>query len=85
MKDFMSVAKTIGHHGQILCKGFLRMVFGAATAGLLGSAIYGFIMIATDSGWTAVCEFVAAIAMMVFAVTCMYIQGGNGKKRGARR
>lgn len=82
MKDFRSVCNTIGHHGKILAKGFIRMMFGAATAGLFAMAIYGFIMISTEDGWTAVCEFIASTATVVVAMSCMYAQGGVKKRRG---
>lgn len=82
MKDFKSAARTIGFHGKILAKGFIRMLFGAATAGLFALAIYGFAMITSESGWTAVCEFIAATATVVVALSCMYAQGGVKKRRG---
>ena len=82
MKDIQSVCKTIGRHCKILLKGFMRMVYGAATAGLVGLAVYGFVMISTESGWTAVCDFIASTATAVVALTCMYAQGVT-RKRGA--
>lgn len=82
MKGFKSVAKFVSRHGKILLKGFLRMVYGALTAGLFALAIYGFAIITTESGWTAVCEFIAATATAVVALSCMYSQGGS-RKRGA--
>ena len=84
MKDIKSVAKTIWHHTKILWKGFKRMVCGAATAGLIALAVYGFVMISTESGWTAVCDFIASTATMVVALSAMYAQGA-GYKKGAKR
>ena len=84
MKDFKSVAKTIWHNTKILFKGFKRTVYGAATAGLIALAVYGFVMISTESGWTAVCDFIASIATMVVALSAMYAQGA-GYKKGAKR
>ena len=84
MKEFNSVCRTICCHGKILWRGFLRMAFGAATAGLIGMSVYGFVMITTEHGWTAVCEFIAASATAVVALSCMYAQGAN-RKRGATR
>jgi FtsH-binding integral membrane protein len=82
MKDFKSTVRTIGFHGKILAKGFIRMVFGAITAGLLVLAIFGFAAVTSESGWTAVCEFIASTCMVVFALCGLYLQGGSNKKRG---
>lgn len=84
MKDFKSMAGAIGHHGKILAKGFARMVYGAATAGLIAMAVYGIVMIPTEGGWAAVCDFIVSTATMVVALSCMYAQGA-GKKKGAKK
>ena len=84
MKGFRSVCETIGHHGKIALKGLVRMVYGAGTAGLIALAVYGFIMIPTEEGWVAVCEFIGSTATLVVALTCMYAIGA-GRKRGAYR
>ena len=84
MKDFKSVIKCVRYHGKCLLKGFARMMYGSGTAGLFAMAIYGFVMIPTETGWTAICDFVASTATLAVAVTCMYAQGA-GVKRGAKR
>ena len=84
MMDFKSVFKSVKHHGKILWKGFKRMVYGAATAGLMGLAVYGFSMIPGEGGYTAVFEFVGAICTMGVAMVCMY-QQGCCNKRGAKK
>lgn len=84
MKDLKSVVDTVSYHGKILWKGFLRMICGAMTAGLIGLAVYGFVMITSENGWTAVCEFIVATSTLSVAVTSMYAMG-TGRKRGARR
>ena len=84
MIGFKSAARAIGIHGKVLWKGFIRMMFGALTAGLFALAIYGFVMVSTEGGWNAVCEFIAATATTVVALNCMYAQG-TGKKKGAKR
>ena len=87
MKDFKSAAKVIGFHGKIALKGFLRMLFGAGTTCLMAFAVYGYLTVSSESGWAAVCDFVAATAMLTVALICMYVQGGSGKKTkgGSRR
>ena len=82
MKEFKSAVNAIATHGKVLWKGFVRMMFGAATAGLIGLAVYGFIMIPSEGGWTAVCEFIAATATAFVALNCVYAMGGAKKRRG---
>lgn len=84
MIEFKSFTKSMMHHGKILWKGLKRVVYGAATAGLIGLAVYGFSMIPSEGGYTAVFEFVGAIATMGVAMMCMYQQGCCNKK-GAKR
>ena len=84
MKQFKKAARAIGNHGKIALKGFVRIICGACTACLLGLAIYGFVMVSTETGWSAVCDFVTATATAVLGLACMYIQGGNCKKRSAK-
>ena len=82
MKEIKSAVNAIAVHGKILWKGFIRMLFGAATAGLVGLAVYGFIMIPSEGGWTAVCEFIGSTATVVVALNCVYVIGGAKKRRG---
>lgn len=84
MKNFKSVVNAVKAHGRCLLKGFGRMVFGAATAGLIAISVYGFVMVTTETGWDAVSDFVASSASMVVALTCTYTMGGHVKK-GAKR
>lgn len=84
MKQFKKAASAIGNHGKIALKGFVRMMCGACTACLLGLAIYGFVMVSRETGWAAVSDFITSIATAVVGLACMYIQGGNCKKRGAK-
>ena len=74
--------KTIGYHGKILWRGLKRMLYGTATAGLFGMAIYGFVMIPREGGYIAVCDFIGAIATMLMALVCMYHQGCGKKRKG---
>lgn len=83
MRDFKSIIKAAICHGKILGKGFVRTLYGACVAGLIGMTVYGFIMIPSEGGYMAVCDFVGAIATMVIAMTGMYAMGGN--KKGAKR
>ena len=82
--DFKSATECIWYHSKILCKGFARMVYGAATAGLFAMAAYGFIMIPTEGGYIAVCDFIGSTATTCVAIACMYSLGCR-KKKGAKR
>ena len=70
-------------HSMILWRGFCRTVYGAAVAGLIAMAIYGFVSVKTETGWTAVCDFIASCATMVVALANMYLMGGR-KKGGTK-
>lgn len=80
--NFKSAIKAAGRHGKILIKGFTRMLYGALTAGLIGLAVYGFIMVPSEGGYLAVFDFIGAIATICVAVACIYHQGGGKRKRG---
>lgn len=78
MKEF----KKIVYHGKVLLKGFMRMVCGACTAGLVGLAAYGFATIPSEGGYVAVLNFITAGLVLALAFTFMYAMGGGKKKRG---
>ena len=71
-------------HAKIAWRGFCRTLYGAAVAGLIALAIYGFVSVTTETGWTAVCDFIAACATLIIAIANMYLMGGR-KKGGAKR
>lgn len=83
MKDFKSMIKAVGDHGKVLGKGFVRMLYGASVAGLIGVSAYGFVAVPAEGGYIAVCDFIGAMATLVIAVTGMYAMGGNQK--GAKK
>ena len=82
--DFKSMIKAIWYHTKVMWQGFVRMLMGAATAGLIALAVYAFIVIPTEDGWAAVCDFVSAILFTGIALCCVYFQGMN-KTRGVRK
>lgn len=71
--------KAFKFHAKIAWRGFYRTVYGAAVAGLIAMAAYGFISITTETGWAAVCDFVASFAMLVVAAANIYMMGGCRK------
>ena len=75
--------KTVKFHAKIAWRGFFRTLYGSVVAGLIALAIYGFVSVTTETGWTAVCDFVASCATFVVALSNMYLMGGR-KKGGAK-
>ena len=71
-------------HAKIAWRGFYRTLYGAAVAGLLAMAVYGFVSVTTETGWAAVCDFIASCATLAVALSSMYLVGGR-KKGGAKR
>ena len=78
----MAFARVKFHLRIMLC-GFCRTLYGAAVAVLIAMAIYGFVSVATETGWTAVCDFAASCATLVVAMSNMYVIGGR-KKGGTK-
>ena len=74
--------KTLKFHAKIAWRGFCRTLYGAAVAGLIALAIYGFVSVTTETGWTAVCDFIASCATLVVALFNVYWMGCN--KKGAK-
>lgn len=69
-------------HTKIAWRGFCRTLYGSAVAGLIAMAVYGFVSVTNESGWTAVCDFIASCATLVVALLNMYVMGC--KKKGAK-
>lgn len=81
----MSFKKAIGrvaYHSKILLRGLVKTVYGTAVAGLVGLSVYGFVMIPSEGGYTAVCEFVVASLTLGMACGAMYAFGGRRRKQG---
>ena len=80
--DFKDVMQLIGFHCLVLLRGFVKAVYGALIAGLIGLAVGGFAAIPHEDGYVAVMDFIAAICTMTVALTCMYAFGRKRKKGG---
>lgn len=77
------ILEQVKFHGGIVLKGFVRTIYGALVAGLLACAVYGFIGIGGEAGYTAVCDFIAACATLAVALSNMYYIGM--KKRSGKK
>ena len=73
---------TAKFHAKSAWRGFYRTVYGALVAGLIALAIFGFVSVTTETGWTAVCDFIASCATLAVALSSMYLVGGC--KRGVK-
>lgn len=72
-------------HARIAWRGFGRTLYGAAVAGLIALAVYGFVSVATETGWMAVCDFIASCATMIVALANMYLMGCRKKRKSGKR
>lgn len=79
--SFKEVMRLMGFHCLVLLRGLVKVLYGAAVAGLIGMAVYGFSVIPYEDGYVAVCDFIAAIATLAVALTCTYAFGGRKKKK----
>lgn len=70
------------YHSKVLLRGLAKTLYGTSVAGLVGLAVYGFVMIPSEGGYTAVCEFVVASITLGIAISAMYSFGGRGRKKG---
>ena len=80
--SFKKVIRWIVWHCKVLLRGFIKTLYGAATAGLIAFAVYGLATIPTEGGYAAVCDFVTALASLIVAVLCMYTFGCRKQKKG---
>jgi hypothetical protein len=74
--------KAFKFHAKIAWRGFYRTIYGTFVAGLVAMAIYGFASVTTETGWAAVCDFIASCATLIIAMSNMYLMGG--RKKGAK-
>lgn len=81
-KKFGKAIGRVVYHSKILLRGLAKTLYGTMVAGLVGLSVYGFVMIPTEGGYTAVCEFVVASLTLGMAVGAMYAFGGRCRKQG---
>ena len=74
--------KAVKFHAKVALRGFCRTMYGASVAGLVAFAVYGFVAVANETGWLAVCDFVASCATLIVALSNMYLIGC--RKKGAK-
>lgn len=65
----------IRRHAKILFRGFMKVLYGAAVAGLVAVSVYGYSVIPSEGGYVAVAEFIVSSATMGVALCSMYAFG----------
>ena len=65
----------IGYHFMIMLKGFARVILGAISAGLVGLACYGLVLVPGENGYAAVADFVVAVMLLILAGLLIYLLG----------
>jgi FtsH-binding integral membrane protein len=81
--NFEKFLRQAKFHLGIVARGLARTLYGTLIAGLIGTAIYGFVLINSESGYAAVFDFVAAIAVMAVALANAYFLGS--KRKGGKK
>ena len=81
--NFKKVMKQVKLHTDILLRGLALTLYGTVIAGLIAFAIYGFVLIKSEGGYTAVFDFIAACATLILALANAYMLGN--KRRGAKK
>lgn len=67
-------------HVRIFLRGFCRAIYGAAIASMILLSVHGFVSVGGETGWIAVCDFIAACSAMVATLANMYLFGIMEKK-----
>ena len=85
IQNFKKITSRVSYHGKILFRGLVKTLYGAAVAGLVGLAGYGFATIPSEGGYVAVCEFVVALLTLGVACGAMYTFGCWKRKKKTGR
>ena len=75
--------KSVKLHIKAVWRGFCKVIYGTATAALVALAIFGFLSVTEEGGWSAVFDFIASCAILTIAIIMMYLFG-CGRKKGAK-
>ena len=75
-----NIIRFVGYHCKIFLRGLVKVLYGAAVAGLIVLAVYGFDAVTYEDGYIAVCDFIGSVATMGVAISCMYAFGAKKKK-----
>ena len=62
-------------HVLVFLRGFCRAIYGSAIACMILVSVHGFVSVGGETGWIAVCDFIAACSAMVATLANMYLFG----------
>jgi hypothetical protein len=78
-ENFKRIMAKVVFHASVLLRGLCKSLHGAAVTGLIVLSVYGFVSVSSESGWTAVCDFIASCATLVVALGNVYLMGSRKK------
>jgi hypothetical protein len=78
-EKFKRIMAKVIFHASVLFRGLCKAVYGAAITGLIVFSVYGFVAVSSETGWTAVCDFIASCATLVVALGNVYLMGSRKK------
>jgi hypothetical protein len=80
--NFRLIYEEAKFHWNIIVRGIGRMLYGTLIAILFAVAIYGFVVTRSETGYIAVCDFIASFCTLNIAICNVYLMGGKkgGKK-----
>lgn len=73
------IARCACYHGMILAKGLWRTLRGTLTAAAMGLTGYAFMAVSCEGGYAAVCDFAAAVLLLVGVLYFVYSFGKERK------
>ena len=62
-------------HVLVFLRGFCRAIYGSAISCMILLSVHGFVSVGGETGWIAVCDFIAACSAMVATLANMYLFG----------
>ena len=62
-------------HVLVFLRGFCRAIYGSGIACMILVSVHGFVSVGGETGWIAVCDFIAACSAMVATLANMYLFG----------
>lgn len=66
-------------HIRTFLRGFVRTLGCALVTGAAAGSVYGFMMTTSETGYTAVGEFVVSCMLLVIALVGIYAAGQHGR------
>lgn len=81
-ENIKRVLDEVGIHASVLLRGLAKVLHGTLVAALIAVAVFGFIVIKSESGYIAVGDFVVSCASLCIAIVNIY---WAGMRRGGQK